>query len=393
MSKAKAATKTPVILQGGFRILFLLAALWAAYVMIVWIGYWAAGTELPSGAMSPQDWHVHGILYGFAPAVLGGFLLTAIPNWTGTKMITGTPLALLAVLWALGRVAVWLSGGLPLIIVVLLDIAFLLSLLIVSARVLIKSGNKKNMPVLGIILLFLLGQVFFDVISLAGGHASISPGGKLSMSAIILLLSLIGGRIIPAFTRNWLMKQESKAMPVMFGRFDKIVVGISAVSLFTWVVAPPNLLTGLLFLISGALHLIRLSRWQGQQTVSALIVLMLHLAYSFVPLGFLLTGLSMLIPQSIPALAGQHAWLSGAMGAMMLAVMTRASLGHSGRELRTTWREIFIYTMILVASITRIIAAFPTPDFLLHIAATAWILAFGGFVVLYAPVLFIAAKK
>ena len=213
------------------------------------------------------------------------------------------------------------------------------------------------------------------------------------MSAIILLLSLIGGRIIPAFTRNWLIKQEAKALPVMFGRFDKIVVGVSAVSLCTWVLFEPNLITGLLFIFSGVLHLVRLSRWEGKQTGSALIVLMLHLAYSFVPLGFLLNGLSMFVPETIPALAGQHAWLSGAMGAMMLAVMTRASLGHSGRELRTTWREVFIYGMILIASVVRVIAAFPTPEFLLHIAATAWILAFAGFAVLYAPVLLSKAKE
>ncbi|MGB0900195.1 NnrS family protein [Halocynthiibacter sp.] len=393
MPTDKAPTKTPAILQGGFRILFLLAALWAAYVMMAWIGFWAAGTELPSGAMLPQDWHVHSLLYGFAPAVLGGFLLTAIPNWTGTKMITGTPLALIATLWALGRVAIWLSGSLPLIIVILLDVSFLLALLIISARILIKSGNKKNMPVLAIILLFLMGQVFFDVISLAGGYASVTPGAKLSMSAIILLISLIGGRIVPAFTRNWLVKKGADDLPVMFSRFDKVVVGLSGVTLLSWVMTQANLITGLLMLITGALHLIRQGRWQGQQTGSALIVMMLHLAYLFIPLGFILLGLSMTFPMSVPAMAGQHAWLSGAMGGMMLAVMTRASLGHSGRELRTTWREIFIYSMILIASSIRVIAAFPSPDFLLHIAATAWILAFTGFAILYSPVLFTKSKS
>ncbi|WP_052245383.1 NnrS family protein [Halocynthiibacter namhaensis] len=384
---------TPTILQGGFRIMFFMAALWAAYVMIAWISFWAAGTELPSGAMLPQDWHMHSILYGFAPAVLGGFLLTAIPNWTDTKMITGTPLALLAVLWALGRVAVWLSGGLPLVVVILLDIAFLLALLIISARILLKSGNQKNMPVLAIILLFLMGQVFFDVISLAGGYASVSPGAKLSVGAIILLLSLIGGRIIPAFTRNWLIKHSAENLPIMFNGLDKVTVGISAVSLLTWVVAMPNLITGFLFLTAGILHIIRMSRWQGQKTASVPIVMALHIAYSFVPLGFLLQGLSMISPETVPSLAGLHAWLSGAMGGMMLAVMTRASLGHSGRELHTTWREVFIYGMILIASVVRVIAAFPTPEFLLHIAATAWIMAFAGFAVLYAPVLFSKAKE
>lgn len=393
MSNTKATPKTPAILQGGFRILFFLAALWAAYAMMAWIGFWTTGADLPAGAMLPQDWHVHSLLYGFAPAVLGGFLLTAIPNWTGTKMITGTPLALMAVLWALGRVAVWLSGSLPVIAVILLDVSFLLTLLLVSARVLIKSGNVRNMPVLGFILLFLMGQIFFDVISLAGGYASVTPGAKLSMAAIILLISLIGGRIVPAFTRNWLKKQGADDLPVMFGGFDKVVVGLSGVTLLSWVMTQANLITGVLMLIAGVLQLIRQSRWKGEKTASALIVAMLHIAYLFVPVGFILLGLSMLFPVSVPAMAGQHAWLSGAMGGMMLAVMTRASLGHTGRELRTTWREVFIYGMVLLASVIRVIATFPTPDFLLHIAATAWFLAFAGFAVLYAPVLFTKSKS
>lgn len=392
MSETK-TPKIPAILQGGFRILFFLAALWAAYAMLAWIGFWTAGTDMPMGAMLPHDWHVHSLLFGFAPAVLGGFLLTAIPNWTGTKMISGAPLALMAVLWALGRVAVWLSGDLPVGLVILLDVSFLLTLLLVSARVLIKSGNIRNMPVLGFILLFLMGQVFFDVISLAGGYASVTPGAKLSMSAIILLISLIGGRIVPAFTRNWLVKQGADDLPVMFGGFDKIVIAVSGVTLLTWIMSEANLITGTLMLIAGVLQLIRQSRWKGEKTTSALIVAILHLAYLFVPLGFILLGLSMIFPVSVPAMAGQHAWLSGAMGGMMLAVMTRASLGHTERELRTTWREVFIYGMVLLASVIRVVAAFPTPDFLLHIAATAWVLAFAGFAALYAPVLFTKSKN
>jgi len=213
------------------------------------------------------------------------------------------------------------------------------------------------------------------------------------MSAIILLISLIGGRIVPAFTRNWLVKQGADELPVMFGGFDKMVIAVSGVTLLTWIMSDANLITGILMLIAGTLQLIRQSRWKGEKTASALIVAMLHLAYLFVPLGFILLGLSMLFPVSVPAMAGQHAWLSGAMGGMMLAVMTRASLGHTGRALRTSWREVFIYGMVLLASVIRVIAAFPTPDFLLHIAATAWVLAFAGFAALYASVLFTKSKN
>ena len=204
---------------------------------------------------------------------------------------------------------------------------------------------------------------------------------------VVLLIALIGGRIVPSFTRNWLVRENPGRLPAPFGRFDMIVVAVSALALASWVVNSTGQLTGAALAFAGLLHLVRLGRWAGDRTWRERLVLILHVGYAFVPLGFLLNALAAF--ELVPAGAGIHAWMAGAAGTMTLAVMTRATLGHTGQPLTASPATQAIYAAIIVAALSRICAviepAYSEP--LLHLAAFAWAAAFFGFAISFGPLL------
>jgi uncharacterized protein involved in response to NO len=212
-------------------------------------------------------------------------------------------------------------------------------------------------------------------------------GPRIGIAAVVALITLIGGRIVPSFTRNWLARRQPGRLPTPFARFDALTLAAGGVALPAWVVAPAAVGTGALLLLAGMLHLARLGRWAGERTFAERLVLILHLGYAFVPVGFFLVAGAALWPQSIPASAGIHAWTAGAMGAMTLAVMTRASLGHAGRPLTATAATQAIYGCVLVAALARIAASFVPSMTILSFAALAWILAFATFVAAYGALL------
>ncbi|MBV1866598.1 MAG: NnrS family protein [Marinosulfonomonas sp.] len=386
----------PAFLSGGYRPMFLLGALWAAIAMALWLAVLTAGWTLPS-SFDPVDWHVHELLFGFVPAVVCGFLLTAIPNWTGRLPVTGASLGLLVALWLLGRVAVLFGAGLPSVVVMLADLSFLIALVGFIAREITAGKNWRNMVVLAILTLILAGNGLFHLAVMAEEPASQGPGFRIGVLAVVLLIGLIGGRVIPSFTRNFLARQNATHLPVPFNQFDKLVMLASAIALTIWVAQPEARVTGVALLLAGALNAVRLSRWSGWQARSELLVLILHLGYAFVPLGYLMTGSAILWPDIFPQAAGIHSWTVGAVATMMLAVMTRASKGHSGRPLVAGGTEMLIYRAIILGALTRIWASFSgAPDWALHVSATGWIVAFGSFVLFYGPMLLtpkIAAKK
>lgn len=375
----------PAILSFGFRPFFLGGALWAAIAMALWLPMLAGSLSLPT-AFSPLDWHVHELLYGFLPAVVAGFLLTAVPNWTGRLPILGTPLLLLFLIWVAGRIAVltsalsgpWFSAA--------VDLAFLACLLAVIGREIVAGHNAKNLRVLGVVGLLFAGNAIFHIeASLAAANGY---GTRIGIAAAVLLISLIGGRIVPSFTRNWLMKQPPGRMPVPFQRYDVAVIVTSGAALFCWVAAPDHVLSAALLLTAGVLQAIRLARWAGERTATDTIVLVLHVAYAFVPLGFVLVALAILVPEVVAPSGALHAWTAGAIGMMTLAVMTRASLGHAGRPVTASWPIALLYTAAFISAATRILAAFDIArTSMLHLSATAWILAFCGFVLVYWPML------
>ena len=378
------------LLASGFRPFFLFGSIFAGLTILVWLPVFHGEITLTS-AFAPRDWHVHEMLYGYLPAVITGFLFTAIPNWTGRLPIQGTPLLVLVIVWIAGRLCVTFSAETGWLAAMLVDAGFLLLVAAAAAREILAGRNWRNLNVLLLVLLLLAGNVAFHLEAHFHGAADI--GIRIGIGVVVLLISLIGGRVIPSFTRNWLVRENPGRLPVPFGRFDVIVVAIGALALAFWVVSPAGHYTGAALAIAGLLHLVRLGRWAGDRTWRERLVLILHVGYAFVPLGFLLNAMSAF--ELVPAGTGIHAWMAGAAGTMTLAVMSRATLGHTGQQLTASRATQAIYAAIVVAALSRVCAviepAYSEP--LLHLAAFAWAAAFLGFAITYGPLLIGSGRR
>jgi len=379
------AHRGPALLTGGFRPFFLFGSIWAAIAVLLWLPMFEGHLALPS-AFSALDWHVHELLYGYLAAAVAGFLLTAIPNWTGRLPVVGRPLGLLVAAWALGRVAVFVSGAIGAVAGAVLDSLFLVALTALTAREVWAGKNWRNLRVVGLVALMAIGNVVFHVETMLTGTAA--HGTRIGIAAAVVLISMIGGRIVPSFTMNWLRPRGPGAMPVPFARFDAVAIGVSSAVLALWVVRPQGAITGAALVVAGILQAVRLQRWVGWRATGEKLVLVLHVAYFFVPLGFLLLGAIELGVLPLLPTAALHAWTIGAIGMMTLAVMTRASLGHTGRPLHATRAIRVIYAGAFLATLARIAMGMGKAEFLfLHLAAVGWLVAFAGFAVVYFPIL------
>jgi uncharacterized protein involved in response to NO len=374
----------PALFSYGFRPFFLLGSAYAGLAILVWLPVFMGELSLVS-AFIPRDWHVHEMLYGFLPAVITGFLFTAIPNWTGRLPLRGRPLMFLVALWIAGRVCVTFSAHTGWLAAMLVDCSFLLLIAAAAAREIVAGKKWNNLSIVVLILVLLSGNVAFHLEAHFKGAAEFSI--RVGIAVVVLLISLIGGRIIPSFTRNWLVKENPGRLPVPFARFDMLCIALGAIALVFWIVSPNGTWTGDALAVAGVMHLIRLGRWAGDRTGRERLLLILHIGYAFVPIGFLLNACSAF--GIVPPGAGVHAWMAGAAGVMTLAVMSRASLGHTGQQLTASVATQAIYASIIVAAVARICAVLePTHSVpLLHVAAFAWAAAFLGFAVCYGPML------
>ena len=376
----------PALLSYGFRPFFLGGAIYAGLGILIWLPLFSGEVGIPT-AFSPLDWHIHEMLYGYLPAVITGFLLTATPNWTGRLPLQGGHLAVLVTVWIAGRIAVCTSVIIGPIASAAIDCLFLLLVFAATAREVIAGRNWRNLPAILIVLIFFTGNVAFHIEDCEIGTAEF--GARLGIAAAVALISLIGGRVIPSFTRNWLARENPGRLPIPFGRFDTAVLGVSSLALVLWIMAPTSVSTAALMLIASAGQTTRLGRWAGDRTLGDRLVLVLHVGYAFVPLGFALLAAAILVPQAVPFSAGIHAWTVGAIGTMTLAIMTRASLGHTGQPLKAGSLTQGIYVAIIAAAILRTAAAV-LPEamiWLLYIAGAAWIAAFWMFAAGYGPLL------
>lgn len=368
----------------GFRPFFLGGALWAVIAMATFMFALPGEITLPS-AMPPSVWHAHELLYGFLPAIVAGFMLTAVPNWTGRLPIAGWPLAGLAGLWLVGRLAVLFSGTIGAGSAALIDMTFLLALIAVIAREIIASGNARNLKILALIGLLAAGNALVHAEFIMLGLADY--GLRLGIGAAVMLIIMIGGRIVPSFTRNWLARENpGSAMPVQMNRFDMVAILIAVVALAAWIAAPNRAATAGLFALAALAHLARLARWRGWRTLREPLVTVLHVGYLFIPLGFAVLALSVLLPATISTSSAIHAWTAGAVGVMTLAVMTRASLGHTGGALTASPAIVAIYAAVTLGVLARLASGFGIlHEPMLHLAALGWMLAYAGFVVVFAP--------
>jgi uncharacterized protein involved in response to NO len=374
----------PPVLRAGFRMFFFLGPLWAVVVAGLWVEAMAGAITLPT-AFDPLAWHRHEMLFGYLGAVIAGVLLTAIPNWTGRLPLAGVRLAALASLWVAARTTVLFSATVGGVAAMALDVAFLVTLAAVCAREVLVARNR-NVPVVGVVLLFAIAAGIDHAESL-GWLATDGLGWRSGFALVLVLIALIGGRIIPSFTRNWLAKQgRTNVLQTQPGRFDFISIGVMAAALMAWIAGARAELSGPLLIVAGALQLVRMARWSGHATAAEPLVFILHLAYVWLPLGLLLLGTSLLVPTQ-PASSALHALGAGAMASMTLAVMTRATLGHTGRELRADSGTAAIYLLVTLGAALRVAAPWLSFDYLLliRISAALWTGAFLLFLMLYGP--------
>ncbi len=386
MAGNTASRRVPAILSQGFRPFVLAAGLWSAAALALWVAMLTFGFALPS-RFDPLSWHAHEMLFGFVMAAVAGFLLTAIPNWTQRLPISGAPLAGLAMLWLAGRAACLISALLPAWLSTAIDPAFPVILAMVAARELVAGRNWRNLTMLAPIAVLgaanLLMHLEADGIAIPAGL-----GWRLGLFATLVLISVVGGRIIPSFTRNWLLKHSSAELPAGHDRLDRLALGVLHAGMLGWAIFPDARPLGAVLLVGAVLHVWRLARWHGELTAAEPLLLILHLGYGWLAAGSALLGLALLLP-AVPLTAAIHALTAGAIGTMIMAMMTRATRGHSGRDLVADRPTVFIYSFITCAALTRVAAAFlPTWSASLYVvAAFLWVTAFGGFVVVYGPML------
>lgn len=375
-----------VLLSRGFRPFFLAAAVWAIVAIAIWLPLFKGEIAIPT-AFSPIDWHVHEMIFGYGAAVVAGFLLTAIPNWTGRLPVAGWPLAALSGLWVIGRIAVFFSKPIGWLPAAVLDVSFLLAFAALTGREVLAGHNERNFKVVGLVLLLAFGNAAFHVEAALTGSAAIAGRGGLAV--IVFLILLIGGRVVPSFTHNWLARRQVAARPASFDKADGAILLISFLALAAWTIAPDQMIVGIVLLAVGCANLWRLARWRFWHTVSDRLVLVLHAGFFFAALGFLFAGAHALWPDFVTGAAGIHVWAVGGIGTMTLAMMTRATLGHTGHNLVASRGTEFVYLAVILAVIARVLMEF-LPDLmmpLLYAAVVCWICAFLGFAIVYGPML------
>jgi uncharacterized protein involved in response to NO len=371
--------------RGGFRPFFFGGPAWAVVALTLWLLTLGGRVALPV-AVDPLAWHRHEMLFGFVGAVIAGFLLTAIPNWTGRLPIAGLPLAGLFGLWGAARLAFLFSAFTTLYAAAVLDVGFFVTLALLAAREVLLANNR-NVPVVGLILLFGLADAL-DYLCIGGVFPAADLGWQVAIGVIITLISVIGGRIIPSFTRNWMAKQGIKTgLPSQPGRFDLVVIGATALAILAWITGPSDRVIGTTVIVAALLQAIRLARWRGWRTWRDPLVLVLHLGYAWIPIGLGLLGLA--AAGALPRSAAIHAITAGAMTTMILAVMTRASLGHTARALKASPATVLVYLLVTGGAVLRVSASLRLIDYTwgLEIAGIAWGGALLLFLVVYAPVL------
>lgn len=373
------------LLALGFRPFYLGATIFAVLALPLWLG-WYAGYFSALPAMNGLTWHMHEMIFGFAPAVIAGFLLTAVRNWTGRPTSTGMALAGLFVLWIAGRILV-LTGPLP--VAAAVDLMFLPAVGVAVAIPIWQSRNKRNFKVLVIIAALTIANLTFHLANMnVLPNELVNTAYKLALDIITLLIAIMGGRVIPAFTTNALpnagVRRDSR---IEFVAISSLLVITIAGVLNPWWTMPKGI--WIVILTAGALsHSIRLAFWAPHRTISQPLLLMLPVAYAWLPLSLALRMLAEL--GLAPTATAVHALTIGAISSLMLAMMARSALGHTGRPLLAGAAEISAFSLLQLAAIIRVYSGSIPAEFYRSAVMTAgvmWTVAFTIFLVAYWPIL------
>ncbi|MGB0910844.1 MAG: NnrS family protein [Nitrospirales bacterium] len=373
----------PAFFSYGFRPFFLSAALFAGLAIPAWVFILTSVTDLDF-LYAPRDWHVHEMVFGFLPCVITGFLLTALPNWTDRPPLRGLPLISLLSVWLMGRLAMAMPG-IPTLAAVILDGVFLILLAGIVWREIILGSAWDRLPMGIVISLYAGANVFFHTLLL--NKAEIDMATRMALSLIMILLALIGGRITPSFTEDFLDQEGITRQPAPFSRFDGLSIAFVGIAAIAWTIHPEATGTGSAMVAAGLINLVRLGRWQGHTTWREPLVLILHIGYGWVGMSLLILG-GAILGVGLSTENAVHALTTGAVGAMTLAVMTRASLGHTGRTKHAGPLTVLIYLFVNIGAILRVFGQSLYPsDIMLTLSAICWSGAYILFAVVYSPIL------
>lgn len=372
----------------GFRPFFLLCGLYAVLALAVWLTV-LTGLLPYAGPWDPLRWHMHEMLFGFAGAAIGGFMLTAVPNWTGERGYSGRPLLLVFAVFLAGRLALNPAAPLPPLAAALADLAFVPALMLTVLPSLLRSGNRRNYPFLAMLGLLFTGNLLCHLDGLWPALDSWQAGIRLTIDIILIMVVMVGGRIVPSFTSSSLRRLGRAVEIAPRPRLERAAMLALVLMLAADQALPDSLVAGALAAVAAGLTLARLAGWYGWRTRGQPILAILHLGYLWVPVGLALKALSLLA--AIPfAAAWVHALTLGAFGTMILAVMSRAALGHTGRDIVAAPATVLAYGLVTLAALARVFltglgdwAYQPA----LMLAGFGWLAAFTLFTLVYAPIL------
>ena len=375
--------KTNTLLALGFRPFYLLAGLLAVFGMSMWLMSYTGSAQFGS-YLQGVFWHSHEMLFGFLAAAMTGFLFTAVRNWTGQPTPTGAMLGLIVLLWVLARV-LFLGGSTT--ISVALDLAFLPVVTAGVAIPILRSRNQRNYKILGILVALCVLHFIFHL-ALAGElPARLSRTSLLaSIDTVAILFALVGGRVIPAFTRNAVPGSDPVHKAWLEVCAFGLLVLIAAMTLLGGSIALAPWVPVTMLLLAAMAHALRLAYWQPQLTLNSPLLWMMPVAYSWLPLALLLRGLSsfaIVVPGT-----WIHALTAGALSSLIVAMMMRSTLGHTGRKLIASRADIAAFLLLQVAAILRVVAGM-TDNYRAVVIASGviWIFAFAVFLLRYAPML------
>jgi len=383
-----------VFLSHGFRPFFLFAGAYAVIAAAAWLAilhrlYTGTAGSFPHGAMPPHFWHGHEMLFGYVAAAVAGFFLTAVPSWTGRAPVRGGTLGALALAWIAGRIALWGAAALPPLLVAILDLAFVPFLAALVIRALAGGWSRRNAIFLPVFAALFAANLLYhlDAAGIAPGYAG--RGLNLALDTVLFLIAVLGGRVVPAFTTNALRRAGEERLPVSRAPLEAAallaVVALAAVDFL----APDGRAAGAVAAIAAVLHAARFAGWRGHRTLAEPILWIIHLGYLWLIVGFALKAMA-LLGGWLPPTAASHALTIGAIGCMTLGVMSRAALGHTGRELRVAPAIVAAYLLVTAAALARVLGPALLPAYALQalaVTAVLWIAGFGLFTYIYVPIL------
>ncbi len=385
-------TRGGILLGYGLRPFFLFGGLYATLAIVAWLVMLVvpAGAEGATGPYRPALWHGHEMVFGYTAAVIAGFLLTAVPTWTETPILPRPRLALLVALWGGGRLVMWGAALLPPVLVAAVDLLFLPALAAMVAPPIWRRGARRNLVFVALLAVLTAANAAVHAEAIGVGPGIGTPGLVVAVDAVAVLLVIVGGRIVPAFTTNALRQRLGGDPGVRsFPLVNRLSIAFAVGVLVLDAVAAPSAFVGWAALGGGVLLAVRMAGWRTVACLGQPILWVLHLGYAWVVVGYLVKGLAALGAPVDPVTA-LHALTAGGIGTMTLGVMTRAALGHTGRPLVVAPAIAIAYVMVSVGAVLRVLGPVVTPELYEAanlVAGLLWAGAFAVFGVVYWPIL------